>query len=244
VPVPGRVGGRLLLTPEDAPSVTSESTTPTEPSKGPRRLRTVPSPPEDCHKHRLSGCVFCAPPVRAATRNATAAEVAAARADLDGALEFAREVGATVPCLGPDGLCWTSDEVQDQEHAATLCADCPLAAQCGTYARLARESAGVWGGQIHGASRRNPRGSEADKPGPTSKRPPGKDMACRCGCLGQTRGGWYLPGHDSIHIKRSVAGVLRGHVSLSIVLRDLSHSPRLKAKLKRQLNAGQRRNIQ
>ena len=245
VPVPGRVGGRLLPTPVDASSVTSAVRTLTEPGEGLSRFTTPPPVPEDCQKHGLSGCVFCAPPVRSATRYATAAEVEAARADLECALEFAREIGATVPCLGPDGAFWTSDDADEQAVAALGCAGCPLPAQCAAYARLTRASAGVWGGRIHGAPARKSRDPGGFRstvtPKPMQRRPADGDLSCRCGCSGQTLGGWYRPGHDSLHLKRLVEAVRGGQLRLLGATEALAHSPRLRAKLLHRLGVVVRR---
>lgn len=245
VALPGRVGGRQLPAPSDAPSVSSEGKTPTETGGGPSSSRKAPSVPGECHKHGLSGCAFCVPPVRAATRNATVAEVAAARADLEGALEFAREVGATVPCLGPQGAFWTSDDVDEQAAAALGCGDCPLPVQCAAYARLTHASAGVWGGRIHGGSARSSRDVKGPrstvKPKATKKRPKDGDLSCRCGCLGRTRGGWYRPGHDSLHLARLIDSVRGGRLRLLAATEALAHSPRLRAKLLHRLGVVVRR---
>ncbi|BFM26047.1 hypothetical protein CHE218_30890 [Microbacterium sp. che218] len=123
-------------------------------------------------------------------------EVTAARADLEGALEFAREVGSTVPCLGPEGPFWTSDDVDEQAVAALACGDCPLPMQCAAYARLTHASAGVWGDRIHGGSARALRDVKGLRstvlPKGTKKRPDG-GLLWRCGCLGRTRGGGIAP---------------------------------------------------
>ncbi|MGN7969113.1 WhiB family transcriptional regulator [Microbacterium sp. 22296] len=240
--VPGRLDGRPSPTPGEAPSVTSSGPTPTGPASGPSRLRTTPSVPEECHQHGLPGCLFCVPPVTSTRKVATVGEVEAARGVLNDALGFAREVSVPVPCLGPDGTRWTSDDPREQGLAAEACAECPLLAQCGNYARLAREPAGVWGGRVHAA-----RAGHRDAvdvvtlTGATPKRPPSDGSDCLCGCDGRTRGGWYRPGHDVRHVGTLAADVRAGRVPLDQASRALAHSPRLGARLVQQLGRTTRR---
>lgn len=69
---------------------------------------------------------------------------------------------------------------------------------------------------------------------PTRNRHPqraagGRDCKCRCG--GTTRGGWYLPGHDSQHLSALAAQVRDGDLTLDAALAEVGHSDRLPAKL-------------
>lgn len=52
----------------------------------------------------------------------------------------------TTPCRVSDPDLWHGDSHQDRTAAADLCARCPLIAPCRTYAALAGETSGVWGG--------------------------------------------------------------------------------------------------
>ncbi|MGP5251482.1 WhiB family transcriptional regulator [Brachybacterium alimentarium] len=49
------------------------------------------------------------------------------------------------PCAGPSRNDWHGSRKQ-QARAAEACLDCPLMAACATYARIADEPDGVWGG--------------------------------------------------------------------------------------------------
>ncbi|WP_372494378.1 WhiB family transcriptional regulator [Microbacterium enclense] len=147
-----------------------------------------------------------------------------------------------MPCLGPDGTRWTSDDPRDQGLAADACAECPLLAQCGNYARLARQPAGVWGGRVH-AARAGHRDAVdvVSVTGATSKRPADDGLDCLCGCGGQTRGGWYLRGHDVRHVGNLVADVRAARVPLYKATRALAHSPSLRFKLLQRVGTGRRR---
>lgn len=56
------------------------------------------------------------------------------------------DAGDSMPCLGPDGLMWTSADDDEQEAAAHQCQRCPVLAVCGTYISRHREISGVWAG--------------------------------------------------------------------------------------------------
>lgn len=49
------------------------------------------------------------------------------------------------PCAGPDRNDWTGTPRQ-QTRAADACLDCPVLTACATYAAIAGETSGVWGG--------------------------------------------------------------------------------------------------
>jgi len=57
----------------------------------------------------------------------------------------------------------------------------------------------------------------------------GRDCKCQCG--GTTKGGWYLPGHDSQHLSALTARVRDGDLTLDAALAEVAHSDRLPAKL-------------
>ncbi|MEV7826442.1 WhiB family transcriptional regulator [Microbacterium enclense] len=183
--------------------------------------------------------MFCVPPVASTRKVATVGQVEAARGVLENALDFAREVSIPVPCLGQDNTRWTSDDPREQVLAAEGCAECPLLVQCGNYARLAREPAGVWGGRVHAA-----RAGHRDAvdmvalTGATPKRPTADGLDCLCGCDGQTRGGWYLRGHDVRHVGSLIAEVRAARMPLYKATRALAHSPSLRAKLMQSVGKG------
>lgn len=58
----------------------------------------------------------------------------------------AREV--SLPCLAEDPELWFAESPADVEAAKTLCASCPLRADCLAGALERREPWGVWGGQL------------------------------------------------------------------------------------------------
>lgn len=164
--------------------------------------------------------------------------------DLDHRLMLARERGEEIPCLGPGGEAWTSEDPADQELAADLCLLCPAFALCQRYADLAKPSGGTWAGVTRYQSDRKRRRS-ADRereerkrrespngaaPRPISTAASGPDCRCRCG--GRTRGGRYLPGHDSQHLGRLLATVRAGEMTLEAALLELQESPRIQVKLR------------
>ena len=80
----------------------------------------------------------------------------------------ARDVKSDLPCRTYDPDLWFSDSPADLELAKSLCAECPLRAECLAGAIERGEPWGVWGGEIleRGAvvPRKRPRGrpSKAD----------------------------------------------------------------------------------
>ena len=76
--------------------------------------------------------------------------------------EGAVEAGLQLPCRQFDADLWFSEAPAELEVAKTLCADCPLRAECLASAIERREPWGVWGGEIfeRGAvvARKRPRG--------------------------------------------------------------------------------------
>lgn len=56
-----------------------------------------------------------------------------------------QESASSVPCLGRDE--WLSDDVVVRLQAAAGCDACPVRSLCGSYATVAGEKAGVWGGK-------------------------------------------------------------------------------------------------
>lgn len=169
-------------------------------------------------------------------------ETGAAYDDLNHALLLAKERGQEVPCVGPGSELWLSDDYEDQQLAADRCWDCPAIRLCKGYADLAKVSTGTWGGETRDHARRlsdapgarrfrdlkaqqaRGAGFRADRPEPV-----GRDCRCRCG--GTTRGGRYLPGHDSQHLSELLIGVRGDHISLDAALAEVADSERLQAKL-------------
>lgn len=56
----------------------------------------------------------------------------------------------SIPCLTAQGHMWTNDHPKLRRAAARACQDCPLVAQCSTYATEHQEPAGTWGGESRG----------------------------------------------------------------------------------------------
>jgi hypothetical protein len=58
---------------------------------------------------------------------------------------------AEAVCRTPDSsdLPWTGDEItrEERKSMAGVCADCPVLAQCGEFAKRASVSAGFWAGR-------------------------------------------------------------------------------------------------
>lgn len=75
---------------------------------------------------------------------------------------LAGEDGIDLPCQVNDPELWFADTPADIEFAKTLCAACPLQAECLAGAKEREEPWGVWGGELfeHGMviPRKRPRG--------------------------------------------------------------------------------------
>lgn len=173
--------------------------------------------------------------------------------DLSHGLLLAREKRQEVPCLGPGAEAWTSEDPTDQELAADLCLLCPVFTLCQRYADAAEPEAGTWAGvtrepsgqerrrrAIAEAHERTRRGMARRQPGAKTARvaPPVRtdsSLDCTCGCGGTTRGGYYLAGHDSRHLARLRADVRSRALTVEAALAEISHSERLRAKLRAQL---------
>ncbi len=78
---------------------------------------------------------------------------------------------------------------------------------------------------------RGTRRTERQRPPRTGRRWNPGTRECRCGCAGVTKGGNYLPGHDSQHLARLTKEV-RGGRSLDDALVEVAHSERLGVKLR------------
>lgn len=162
-------------------------------------------------------------------RHAQSYEAADAFDDLNHALLLARERNEEVPCTGPGADAWTSESPEEQVVAADRCLDCPAMLLCKEYADLAKVKAGTWGGVTREPDRRI-RVSTAPRPA-MIPRPAETGLACTCGCGGETRGGWYLSGHDSSHLAGLTKGIRAGRLTLEGALVEVAHSDRLQAKL-------------
>lgn len=135
----------------------------------PARLHAVPDLPSSRKMPRSAG--ETAP--SAATRYARLSDVWAmsssaevAYADLNHMLLLTKERGEEIPCLGPGGQAWTSDDYDDQQVAADRCLDCPAMLLCRAYAEAAGEKAGTWGGETRDPARKPPldtRRAQADR---------------------------------------------------------------------------------
>lgn len=189
--IPGRRAARPL--PADASSVNSHAADALQAPQDPKRSTETPSEPapSTSETDRLLAQV-----VAAHTQSDDAID---AYDSLNNAILLAREGGNEVLCLGAGREAWTSDDPVDQELAADLCLLCPVFERCQTYAETAHPQSGTWAGMTRSPARsprvltRHPRIVIAAKtPAPDGGR------ACTCGCGGHTRGGRYLPGHDSL----------------------------------------------
>ncbi len=52
----------------------------------------------------------------------------------------------STPCRGPHADRWTSDDAEERQAAAYMCAACPITQRCSTYANTAGEKFHVWAG--------------------------------------------------------------------------------------------------
>lgn len=170
-------------------------------------------------------------------RHTQSFEAADAFDDLNHALLLSRERGDEVPCLGPGADAWTSEDLEEQQVAADLCLDCPMSvfAVCQRYAEAAKPMAGTWAGVAHDEPWRKPRAqgeqvASAPRPAPIP-RPAGTGLDCTCGCGGTTKGGWYLSGHDSLHLAALIGRVRKRSLTVDGALAEVAHSERLTAKL-------------
>lgn len=156
-------------------------------------------------------------------------EAQTAYADLNHRLLLARERGEVVPCLGKESALWQSQHPDEQDRAADSCYDCPAMLLCKQYADLADEYIGTWGGVT-----RDPAQPVSRRPETVARRArkrPAGGRDCSCGCGGWTKGGRYLPGHDSQHLARLIRYVRGGGMTEERALRALAESPGLQAKL-------------
>lgn len=84
----------------------------------------------------------------------------------------------TLPCHDNDPDLWFAETPADLEYAKTLCAGCPVRAQCLDAALEREEPWGVWGGEIIDrgvvVARKRPRGRPRKNPLPE----PRKELVC------------------------------------------------------------------
>lgn len=57
------------------------------------------------------------------------------------------QVPGSVPCLGPNGDAWTSEEQAIRRWAAEQCWACPALAACAAYTEQYPEPGAVWAGK-------------------------------------------------------------------------------------------------
>ncbi|UTM35884.1 WhiB family transcriptional regulator [Rhodococcus pyridinivorans] len=80
----------------------------------------------------------------------------------------------TLPCHENDPDLWFAETPADLEYAKTLCAGCPVRAQCLDAALEREEPWGVWGGEIIDrgvvVARKRPRGRPRKNPLPEPAR--------------------------------------------------------------------------
>lgn len=74
------------------------------------------------------------------------AERAAARRVLLDVLDAHTDAGRATPCRVQPDAGWTSDDVDEQADAATLCGPCPAIDGCRLYGTAYPKEAGVYGG--------------------------------------------------------------------------------------------------
>ena len=71
------------------------------------------------------------------------------------------------PCAGDDLFTADNPSKEDQDFMRSLCALCPLLAECASYANAAKPAAGFWAGKARGKPRakaREPADAQADQP--------------------------------------------------------------------------------
>jgi len=93
-----------------------------------------------------------------------------------------------LPCHDNDPDLWFAEAPADLEHAKTLCASCPVRAQCLAAALDREEPWGVWGGEILDrgvvVARKRPRGRPRKHPvvdpvtGAGTDAPREKELVC------------------------------------------------------------------
>jgi len=88
--------------------------------------------------------------------------------DLGTLLDAAPRAGLVLPCRSGDADLWFAETPVELERAKSLCAGCPIRAECLAGALRRQEPWGVWGGEIFDRgsviARKRPRGrpSKAD----------------------------------------------------------------------------------
>lgn len=86
--------------------------------------------------------------------------------------------GTDLPCRDKDPDLWFAETPAELEYAKTLCAGCPVRAQCLDAALEREEPWGVWGGEIIDrgvvVARKRPRGRPRKHPVPDSR----KELVC------------------------------------------------------------------
>lgn len=222
--VPGRAAARPLRA--DALSANSHDADELRAPQNPERFTKTPSEPAPTTSEtdRLLAQV--------ATAHTQSDDAIDAYDNLNRAIMLAREDGNEVSCLGPGWEAWTSDDSVDQELAADLCLLCPVFDHCEAYAETARPAAGTWAGittppmSKPKARKPRPRVTIVAKP-----RAPSVGPACTCGCGERTRGGRYLPGHDSCHVRDLLRQIRSREITAETAREALSESPRLRGKL-------------
>lgn len=83
---------------------------------------------------------------------------------LSGLLSAAPETGQDLPCRRGDADMWFAEAPDELERAKSLCAGCPVRAECLDGALARAEPWGVWGGEIFERGRVIPRKRPRGRP--------------------------------------------------------------------------------
>lgn len=221
------------------PAAVSQPTSSLVTSGGPTLLRAVPAAPRSRETPRNAGETrrdARARIAQLAESFATSSIAEDAYTALWRGIGIAQDAKVEVPCLGPGGAAWVSEDLDDQELAAERCWDCPALTLCKRYADLAGEKGGTWGAVTRDPARVPGQSADAVRVRRRKAQNEGSGPECACGCEVRTKGGRYLPGHDAARVGQLVRYVRDRAISREHALRALADSPSLQAKLARHLD--------
>lgn len=138
-----------------------------------------------------------------------------------------RECGAREPMveLGPDLTC--TDRAACALAIEARLSNDPLH-QLIVECRTAKMENGEW---VERPRRATPRERAAAK----AERVARRSRPCTCGCLGTTKGGAFLPGHDARYVSTLVAAVREGGLDRAEAMLRLGDFPALLAKFEKRL---------